>query len=156
MPRLPRTENERLYASVLIVFIVYFALNSLIFSFFGGDSAAVHYLMTLSFIGGMAAGVGFFILTGRAAQGGKEDKVAEPPVKRNLKVLRKALSADEVLLIDLIAGSEGVTQDSLRFKTGFSKSKVSALVSELERKDILVRERLGRTYRVFIADWLKK
>ncbi|RMF91725.1 MAG: hypothetical protein D6733_00370 [Methanobacteriota archaeon] len=152
----PMSENERLYASVLIVFIVYFALNSLIFSFFGDDSPAVHYLMTLSFLGGMAAGVGFFILTGRAVRGKVVDEAAEPPVKRNLEVLRKALSADEVLLMDLIAGSEGVTQDSLRFKTGFSKSKVSALVSELEKKDILVRERLGRTYRVFIADWLKK
>jgi uncharacterized membrane protein len=149
MVRLPKSENERLYTSVLIVFIVYFALNSIVFGFFGEESQAVHYLMTLSFLGGIAAGVGFFLLTRTEA-----DK--EEQVKRNILVLKKALNTDEALLIDLIAESEGVTQDSLRFKTGFSKSKVSALLSEMEKKDILVREKLGRTYKIFIADWLKK
>jgi hypothetical protein len=150
---MPKTENERLYTSVIIVFIVYFALNSLIFGFFSEDSPAVHYLMTLSFLGGMAAGVGFFILT-RPTEG---EKAVEPPsAKRNILVLKKALSIDEALLVELVVESEGVTQDSLRFKTGFSKSKVSALISEMEKKDIIVREKLGRTYKVFISDWLKK
>ncbi|MFV2041531.1 MAG: helix-turn-helix transcriptional regulator, partial [Candidatus Hydrothermarchaeales archaeon] len=67
-----------------------------------------------------------------------------------------AVADVERTLIDLISGSEGVTQDSIRFKTGFSKSKVSALLSDLEKKDIISRERLGRTYKVFISDWLKK
>jgi uncharacterized membrane protein len=71
-------------------------------------------------------------------------------------VLKKALSEDEKLLVDMISESEGITQDSIRFKTMFSKSKVSALLSELEKKDILSREKLGRTYKVFISDWLKK
>jgi hypothetical protein len=44
----PRTENERLFTSVILVFIVYFGLNSIIFAVFGADSAAVHYLMTVS------------------------------------------------------------------------------------------------------------
>jgi len=150
---MPKGENERLYTSVLIVFIVYFALNSVIFAFFGEESPAVHYLMTLSFLGGMAAGVVFFLMTGTAA-GGKIP--IETPLARNIKILKKALSTDETLLVELVAGSEGVTQDSIRFKTGFSKSKVSALLSEMEKKDIIIREKLGRTYKVFMADWLKK
>jgi predicted transcriptional regulator len=61
-----------------------------------------------------------------------------------------------VILVEMISVSDGITQDSIRFKTGFSKSKVSYLLSEMEKKDIIVREKLGRTYKVFISDWLKK
>ena len=148
----PFSENERLFTSVLLVFIVYFGLNSLIFSVFGEESAVVHYLMTLSFIGGMAAGVIFFLWSRTSLKQPETMSV----VKRNVEVLKKALSEDERLLLDMIGESEGVTQDSIRFKTGFSKSKVSALISEMEKKDILSREKLGRTYKVFISDWLKK
>ena len=148
----PFSENERLFTSVLLVFIVYFGLNSLIFSVFGEESAVVHYLMTLSFIGGMAAGVIFFLWSRTSLKHPETVSV----VKRNVEVLKKALSEDERLLLDMIGESEGVTQDSIRFKTGFSKSKVSALISEMEKKDILSREKLGRTYKVFISDWLKK
>jgi uncharacterized membrane protein len=63
---------------------------------------------------------------------------------------------DEALLLEIIRENEGITQDSLRFRTGFSKSKVSALLLNLEKKGIITRERLGRTYKVFIADWIKK
>jgi hypothetical protein len=155
MIRKPRSENERLYTSILIVFIVYFALNSLIFGFFSEDSVAVHYLMTLSFLGGMAAGVGFFLFSKPKVEGGGLD-AEDFTLKRNIIVLKKALNHDEGLLIDNVVESEGVTQDSIRFKTGFSKSKVSALLSEMERKDIIIREKLGRTYKIFISDWLKK
>ena len=148
----PVSENERLFTSVILVFIVYFGLNSLIFSVFGEESAVVHYLMTLSFIGGMAAGVIFFLWSRTSLKQPETVSV----VKRNVEVLKKALSEDERLLLDMIGESEGVTQDSIRFKTGFSKSKVSALISEMEKKDILSREKLGRTYKVFISDWLKK
>lgn len=148
----PATENERLFASVLLVFIVYFGLNSLIFAIFGEGSVFVYRLMTLSFLGGMLAGVLFFMWSRLPG----DQKATASGLKRNIEVLKRALSENEKLLVDMISGSEGITQDSIRFKTGFSKSKVSALISELEKKDILVRERLGRTYKLFISDWIKK
>jgi len=148
----PTTENERLFASVLLVFIVYFGLNSLIFAIFGEDSILVYRLTTLSFLGGMLAGVLFFMWS--RSNGDQNAKASG--LKGNIEVLKRALSEDEKLLVDMISGSDGITQDSIRFKTGFSKSKVSALISEMEKKDILVRERHGRTYKVFISDWLKK
>lgn len=143
----PETENERLLSSVLLVFIVYFGLNSLVFLF----EKKAQYWMTLSFLLGMGAGVLFFIWT-RPKEGRKE----EMPADRNLAILERALSEDEVLLLRMIKDSEGITQDSLRFRTGFSKSKVSALLLNLEKNGIIYRERLGKTYSIFIANWLKK
>ncbi len=150
--RLPATENERLLSSVILVFIVYFGLNSLFFAALGEESASIPYLITLSFLSGMILGVSFFLWT-KSLAGENESSSS---LMRNIEVLKKALNDDEVLLIDIISSSEGVTQDSIRFKTGFSKSKVSALLTDLEKKDILSRERLGRTYKIFISEWLKK
>ncbi|MEE8168306.1 MAG: hypothetical protein V3T58_05495 [Candidatus Hydrothermarchaeales archaeon] len=152
MIKKPVTENERLFSSVLLVFIVYFGLNSIIFSLFGRDTIFVHYLMTFSFLGGMACGVLFFLWTNPKSKENGDINALE----KNIRILKKALSEDERILVDMIREAEGLTQDSLRFRTGFSKSKVSYLVSELEKKDVIVRERLGRTYKLFISDWLRK
>lgn len=152
----PKTENERLLASVLLVFVIYFGLNSIIFTFYGEqNSIVVRYFMSLSFLGGMFAGVLFYFWS--KPRGREKPKAAaEPPLQRNLAILEHALKEDEVLLLRMIANSEGITQDSLRFRSGFSKSKVSALLLGMEKNGIIYREKLGRTYKVTIADWLRK
>jgi len=147
----PKTENERLLASVLLVFVIYFGLNSLIFAFYGKeDGIAVRYFMSLSFLGGVLAGVLFFLWS--KPKDGKSDSALE----RNLAILERALKDDEVLILRMIANSEGITQDSIRFRSGFSKSKVSALLLGMEKNGIVYREKLGRTYKITIADWLRK
>jgi uncharacterized membrane protein len=100
----------------------------------------------------MIVGVAFFLWS-RPSQS-NEGSISN--FKKNLDVLKRALNEDEKALIEMISETEGVTQDSIRFKTGFSKSKVSTLLSEMEKKDIIIREKLGRTYKLFISDWLKK
>jgi uncharacterized membrane protein len=152
----PRTENERLLASVLLVFVIYFGLNSLIFAFYEEqNSIVVRYFMSLSFLGGVLAGVLFFLWS-KPRGGIKPREIAGSPLERNLAILEHALKEDEVLLLRMIVNSEGVTQDSLRFRSGFSKSKVSALLLGMEKNGIVYREKLGRTYKVTIADWLRK
>jgi len=145
----PRTENERLLASVLLVFIIYFGLDS-IFSLLRAEESLsfLRYRLTLAFILGMGSGVAFYLWA--SPQGEK------PEGGRGYKILERALSEDEVILVAIIRENEGITQDSLRFRTGFSKSKVSALLLNLEKKGIVTRERLGRTYKVFISDWVKE
>jgi len=150
--KVPRTENERLVASVLLVFIIYFGLNSL-FLVFIEDALKIPYLMSFSFFIGMLGGVSFFVLTRPEETAPKEEA---SPLEKNIQLLKKALTEDESLIVDMIKENDGITQDSLRFKTGFSKSKVSYLITELEKKDIIYRQELGRTYKLFIADWLKK
>lgn len=152
----PKTENERLLASVLLVFVVYFGLNSLIFVLYEGeDGVAARYFMTLSFLGGMLAGIIFFLWS-RPGEGKESYPIVSSPMERNLAILERALNEDEARILRIIAESEGITQDSLRFRTGFSKSKVSAILLGLEKNGIIYREKLGRTYKLTIADWLKK
>jgi predicted HTH transcriptional regulator len=146
MVRKPSTENERILSTVLLIFIIFFGIDAIFSLFFEESSRIMHYRMTLSFVIGM--GIGFlFYLWARPSEFGMD---------RSIDILQRALTEDEILLLDIIRNSEGVTQDSLRFRTGFSKSKVSALLLNLEKKGIISRERLGRTYKVYISDWLKK
>ncbi len=149
----PKTENERLLASLLIVFIVYFGLDSIASLLLPEESLrALRYRLTLSFILGMLGGISFYIW----AKPLEETKVKQVDTSKSYKILERALSEDEVTIIEIIRNNEGITQDSLRFRTGFSKSKVSAILLNLEKKGIITRERLGRTYKVFISDWIKK
>jgi len=148
----PATENERLLASALFVFVLFFGLNSLVSVMAGGtiESGLLYYSMALSFVVGMGGGVLFYLWTG----GGEEAK--KKALDRNLEVLKRALEEGEAAIIDAIKDSEGLTQDSLRFRTGFSRSKVSAIVSDLEKKGILNRVRIGKTYKIFFNEWLKR
>lgn len=62
--RRPVTEDERLFSSVILVLIAYLILNSLAYAVVrNGDSLLLHYLATLSFLGGIISGVLFFLWT---------------------------------------------------------------------------------------------
>jgi uncharacterized membrane protein len=60
------------------------------------------------------------------------------------------------MIIEIIGENEGITQDSLHFRTGFSHSKLSTLMKKLEEKDLIVREKFGKTYKVYLADWARE
>lgn len=76
--------------------------------------------------------------------------IAAPAEKSELKILKKALSEDEKAAISEIEKANEITQDSLRFRLGWSKAKTSAIISNLDRMNLVQRERQGKTYKVFI------
>jgi uncharacterized membrane protein len=59
---------------------------------------------------------------------------------------------DEKILIELIRENEGIVQKRLSDHTGFSKAKVSKIVSELESRDILRIEKIGRRNKLFLTE----
>jgi len=80
-------------------------------------------------------------------------------VKENIKILevvKKLLNEDEAKIMEIIFENEGITQDSLHFRTGFSHSKLSMIIKKLEEKDLIVREKFGKTYKIYLSEWLKK
>jgi len=62
------------------------------------------------------------------------------------------LPDDERRVLEPVVESPGLTQIALRDRSGFSKSKVSQTVSELEKRGLIYREKQGRTFRVYPAD----
>lgn len=74
---------------------------------------------------------------------------ADPPTQRRiLDVLRD----DERRILEPVIESPGLTQIKVRDRSGFSKSKVSQTITDLEERGLLYREPQGRTYRVYPAE----
>jgi len=75
--------------------------------------------------------------------------------KQNLKhdefnIIKKALSDDEKAIIEEIKKAEEITQDSLRFRLNWSKAKVSTILTNLDKMNLIQRERIGKTYKVYL------
>ena len=65
-------------------------------------------------------------------------------------IIRKALSDDEKRILDEIKKSGEITQDSLRFRLDWSKAKVSTILTNLDKRGLIQRERTGKTYKVYL------
>lgn len=70
--------------------------------------------------------------------------------KYEIKAMKKVLSADERKLLEEVEKAGEITQDSLRFRLNWSKAKVSAILNNLDRLNLVQRERVGKTYNVFV------
>lgn len=73
---------------------------------------------------------------------------SEEGKKDEFSILKKALSKDEQSLLEEVKKAGEITQDSLRFRLDWSKAKVSAILNNLDRMDLVQRERVGKTYNV--------
>lgn len=65
--------------------------------------------------------------------------------ERTLRVAMMTLTDDERLVLELILRSKEIRQDKLRKEVGFSKSKLSAIVNNLERKKAITKTRYFKT-----------
>lgn len=89
----------------------------------------------------------------RAASGGDGRKPSQEgagqgamgDAPRRAQVL-DVLPEDERRVLKPVLESPGLTQIKVRDRSGFSKSKVSQTVTDLEARGLLYRERQGRTY----------
>lgn len=68
--------------------------------------------------------------------------------KKDVKGLDVRKNAQSTNILSVIRESPGITQEELREITGYSASKISVEVKELEEKGLIRREKHGRTYRI--------
>ncbi len=66
------------------------------------------------------------------------------------KILMKALDPFEQKVIQAIKEQEGITQNVLRLRTDMSKSKLSIVLKELERRGLIKRIEKGKTLSIFL------
>lgn len=65
-------------------------------------------------------------------------------------IIRKAVSDDEKKILDEIKKAGEITQDSLRFRLNWSKAKISTILTNLDKRELIQRERIGKTYKVYL------
>ena len=76
----------------------------------------------------------------------KELKVDE----MKFKILMKALDQFEQKVIEVIKEQEGIAQNTLKLRANMSKSKLSFVLKELERRGIVKRVKKGKTFSVYL------
>ena len=62
----------------------------------------------------------------------------------------KTLSNEKKILDEVKRAGE-ITQDSLRFRLNWSKAKISTILTNLDKINLIQRERQGKTYKVFLS-----
>lgn len=80
----------------------------------------------------------------------------EEPKYRVDDIVWGILNENEKKVLEEVIRSKGVTQDSLVHRLGYSKAKLSILLSDLEKKDLVMREKLGRTNSIILTERMKK
>jgi len=70
--------------------------------------------------------------------------------EERFSILLKGLSSDEQKVIKAIKEQDGITQQTLRLRTDLHKSKLSILLDNLEKKDLIRRVEKGKTKQVFL------
>lgn len=146
-------EVDAITKIVLIIFVTavsYFAFFLLLRSLFYGQPRSMHEMMHFNGYTGLvnlgslslALGMGLIFSLLLKTKTRTVDKY---------KIIKKALSEDEKAVIDEIRRTGRITQDSLRFRLGWSKSKVSRILTNLDKMNLIQRERTGKTYIVFLS-----
>jgi uncharacterized membrane protein len=148
---------------VVISYLIIFSFLSLIFPYstsggggmmggmMGGTSQSgiIANLVALSIALVAGALVSLWIMSRKP-----EAPVAAPaPVAKTdeLEIIKRALSDDEKAVLDEIRRAGEITQDSLRFRLEWSKAKLSRILTNLDKLNIIQRERVGKTYNVFLT-----
>ncbi len=70
--------------------------------------------------------------------------------EEKLKIVAMLLSENEKKVLHTIVDNEGITQNTLRIRTSLSKALLSKILSDFEKKSIIVREAKGKTYAVYL------
>lgn len=71
--------------------------------------------------------------------------------KAILKLLLSVLKEDEIKVVLAIKEQPGITQNTLRLRTDFSKAKLSMLLKELENRKLIKKELDKKTNKLYLA-----
>ena len=70
--------------------------------------------------------------------------------EEKFNILLKGLNSDEKKVIKAVKEQDGITQQTLRFRTDLHKSKLSIILDSLEKKSLITRKTKGKTKQVFL------
>ncbi len=73
-------------------------------------------------------------------------------IENKIDILRE----DEQSILKLVVDDDGIDQRDIQRVTGFSKTKVSKILSELEKRGAITKQQIGRRNRIYLTDKIKE
>ena len=83
-------------------------------------------------------------------------KETDSKSENELNIIKGVLSNSDKQIIQILETVEEITQDSLMFRLEWSRAKVSTILTNLEKRNLIQRRREGKTYMVFLTKKNKK
>ena len=106
----------------------------------------------ISFIGALGFYLLFFSTSEEAILRRLEEEKNMKIEGDKFELVLKGLDENEKKVIKAIKEQDGITQTTLRYRTDLSKSKVSQILTDFEKKHLINREAKGKTYSVYLMD----
>lgn len=70
--------------------------------------------------------------------------------EERLQLILSILKKEERKVIQKVREQPGITQNTLRLRTDFSKAKLSTLLKELENRELITKEAEGKTNKIYL------
>jgi len=72
--------------------------------------------------------------------------------EEKFSLILKGLDDFEKKVMKAIKEQDGITQSTLRIRTDMSKAKLSYVINDLEKKDLVRRVKKGKTFAIFLKE----
>lgn len=148
---------------VFVTFLFYFNSNLSVRSDALGcnvseDCVEVKNSISITHIGfgffGFMLALGFYILFFNKSEERilkrLEEHKSERTEEEKFNLILKALDPYEKKVLKAIKEQDGITQSTLRLRTDMSKAKLSYVLQELEKRNLIKRNHKGKTLEVFL------
>ena len=106
----------------------------------------------ISFIGALGVYLLFFSTSEEAILRRLEQEKNMKIESDKFDLVLKAMDENEKKVLKAIKEQDGITQSTLKFRTDLSKSKVSQILTDFEKKSLVKREVQGKTYSVHLME----
>lgn len=115
-----------------------------------GSVGGIFYILLL--LGAMLFGVIFHERVKRIANG----LLSYFDIKRRIYGKIEMLKEDEQAILKIVVENDGIDQREIQRITGFSKAKVSKILSELEKRGMIRKEQVGRRNKIYLTEKVKE
>ena len=106
----------------------------------------------ISFIGALGIYLLFFSTSEEAILKRLEEEKNRKIDQDKFELVLKAMDENEKKVIKAIKEQDGITQSTLKYRTDLSKAKVSQILTDFEKKQLVKRESKGKTYAVYLTE----
>ena len=161
-----------LFGVILFIFKIYIdQLNDSLMALTNGScflesGKCVHERNFLPFIIGAVAvavtlGAGIYLIlfskTARSFETAQKNILKKISTTKNkelkeerFKILLEGLGEDEKKVITSVKEQDGISQSTLRYRNDLSKSKLSMVLSQLEKKNLITKVKKGKINNIFL------
>lgn len=105
----------------------------------------------ISFIAALGMYLLFFSTSEEAILKRLEEEKDKKIEQDKFELVLKVMDENEQKVLKAVKEQEGITQSTLTYRTVLSKAKISQILTDFEKKQLVKREPKGKTYAVYLV-----